>query len=100
MDTYLRSMGNGVQFMTKYEQLQHREQNRLESNGGANGAPDMTVINMDRGAAAAAGDEGAIPMETRQRTGSTAVSLKMHDEDEDDLQAVLEHVVANDSGKN
>lgn len=81
------SKSNGVQFMTKYEQLRHQEQNRLEfervaGGGGQNattaigGAP--VVVNMAETAVI------DIPMETRARMGSSATSLKMHDDDEDD----------------
>lgn len=46
-------------------------------------APDMTVINMNNHSNGVM-DHDIIPLETRPRQGSTAVSLKMHDDEEDD----------------
>lgn len=96
------SMGNGVQFMTKYAQLhqRHQEQNRLDEVAEEGGdaavtslSPAMaTVINMNGGGGGDGDGEVVqkalngveIPMATRERTPSTSVSLKMHDDDDDD----------------
>lgn len=92
-------MGNGVQFSTKYEHLQHQEHSRLEvqsigaatnergsSSMDAKDTNPMTVI--DIGGRIGTDLDGAveIPLEeaTRPRKGSTAVSLKMHDDDDED----------------
>lgn len=113
-------MGNGVQFRTKYEQLQQQQQ--LDSSGLANGAatngvggngggaPQMTVINMEGHSGMGNGTAIVsttvdIPMEeTRPRKGSTAESLKMkydeEDEDEDDDVIIgAEHANMNKKGE-
>lgn len=93
------SMGNGVQFRTKYDQLNGLEAGSSAATSRADGAAapldangqpsSMTVINMDRDEEyddkAPNGTATEIPMERRQRMGSNAVSLKMHDDDEDDV---------------
>lgn len=84
------SKSNGVQFLTKYEQLRHQEQNRLEfeqAGGGGGGGQNTTVIGAPAAVVINMGDSAVldIPMtETRARKGSSAASLKMHDDEDDD----------------
>lgn len=83
------SKSNGVQFLTKYEQLRHQEQNRLEFEqaGGGGGGQNTTVIGAPAAVVINMGDSAVldIPMtETRARKGSSAASLKMHDDEDDD----------------